>query len=431
MYFLKKRKIKINTHSLSFSAKLFMIILLVTVFEGAARKWLETDTTYALILLRDSTAAYGVLWGLVKKKLYKSKYFTVLLLFSFILLMWGYIQIYLNRNSPIVFILGIRFWLLYLWFAFFVGKSLTSYDFEIIIKTFTILVTGMVPLVLIQHFSLPTSFINKQVGEGYVFIVAQGVVRVTSTFSFTTGYTTFLAMATPFIFISFNKGYNLWRNNWMGSVGLISLLISIIVSGSRGAIVFSSTFIIINTLLVLFFSKGKAKLNAIYLIFGVILFLLISSLVFNRAINATQHRFIDANESEDLIDRLIYMFIGNTEVTLLGKGVGMGTNISSFIQRGYRSFLLAESETARIILEIGLLGIIVIFIKITIIVYSLNKSYLIAKIYKDFSAILLWVTLALAILSWPITGQLTINSLGYLLLGVGFFVIKKEQYKCS
>ena len=54
----------------------------------------------------------------------------------------------------------------------------------------------MAPLVVLQHFSPPGARINSQVDsdEDDVFVVIAGVVRTTGTFSFTAGYTTFLAL---------------------------------------------------------------------------------------------------------------------------------------------------------------------------------------------------------------------------------------------
>jgi len=428
MSYLKRKKNN-SKQTLSLLAKLFIAVLLVTVFEGALRKWISNGLTYPLVALRDGLTAYGVLWGLFKGRCYKAQYFNTLLIFSLILFWWGIIQLFVNGTSPIVFILGLRFWLLYLWFAFFVGVSITDYDFTIITKLMVTLVIIMTPLVILQHFSPPLSFINRQpVAGSLIFLVMKGIVRVTSTFSFTAGYTIFLAMATPFIFISFNKGKALWDNKWVANLGLLSLLISNIVSGSRGALIFFGAFFLIYVLVIFFSSKGKEKTQSIYLLVVMAFILMLSSLVFDRAIDASQQRFETASQNEDPIDRLIYTFGTQGEITILGEGLGLGSNVAGVFSNGYRSMLLAESENARVILEVGILGVIVTLFKISLIIIASYKAYKIAMKSGDISAFLIWVAVAVALLSWSIIGQLTINSLGYLLVGLGVFAIRTKKH---
>ena len=60
----------------------------------------------------------------------------------------------------------------------------------------------MTPLVVLQHFSPPGARINSQVDsdEADIFLVIADVVRTTGTFSFTAGYTTYLALMAPLVF---------------------------------------------------------------------------------------------------------------------------------------------------------------------------------------------------------------------------------------
>jgi len=433
MSFLKRRKI-INDEKLSLLAKVFIAVLLVTVFEGAMRKWVSNGLTFPLVGLRDGLVLYGILWGLLKGQCYKAKYFKFLLLFSLILFFWGIVQLIVNEvtqangMSPIVFMLGLRFWLLYLWFAFVVGVSMSDYDFKIITKLMVLLVVLMTPLVVLQHFSPPLSFINKQpVQDSLIFLVVQGIVRVTSTFSFTAGYTSFLAMATPFIFISLKKSGMLWNNNWMAVLGLIALLVSTIVSGSRGAIIFFGCFFMVYFIVNFFFSKGQNKILPIFLLLGLAAMLVVSSLVFDRAIDATEQRFETASQSENMGDRLIYTFTTQDGFSVLGEGLGLGSNAAGKFTTGSRQMLLAESENAKIILEIGILGVLVVLFEIFLVTSASYLGYRVAMRTGDISILLVWVAIAVALLTWPIIGQLTVNSLGYLLLALGIYLLRNRN----
>jgi hypothetical protein len=105
----------------------------------------------------------------------------------------------------------------------------------------------------------------------------------------------------------------------------------------------------------------------------------------------------------------------------------MGTNVAGVIEAGKRDFRLAESENARIILETGLFGICFVAIKILIIWKAGRKLLRITKLTGSVSTLLIWVSVALALLVWPLNGQLTVNALGYLLFGLGIAALRLDK----
>ena len=416
---------------LSFIAKLFIAILLIVVFEGALRKWVSNGLTYPIIALRDGLAAYGVLWALVKGRTrYSPHAFQQLVLFSVALVLWGVFQVLLNGTSLLVYLLGLRFWLLYLWFAFMAGITMSEYDFKAISKVLVLLLIAMAPLAVIQHFLPPTSFWNKQVDEdSLIFRVTADIVRTTGTFSFTMGYTTFLAMASPFVFLSLDVSAPLWQAKWMPIVAIMALLVATIVSGSRGAIIFFGLLFLIYAFAAMRFAKGRKKGKSLLMIIVVIAMLAASLSIFSRAVDATRERFESAHQAETPIDRLIYTFAPQGEIPFLGEGIGMGSNFAAMLETGNRTFMLAESENARIILEAGLLGVGFVAMKMLIVWRAGRKSLRIAKLTGSVSTLLIWVAVALALLAWPIVGQLTVNALGYLLFGLGIAALRLERIR--
>ena len=55
---------------------------------------------------------------------------------------------------------------------------------------------------MLQHYSPPGARINTQIDgdEESVFVAVVGVVRTTGTFSFTSGYATYMTMVAPLVF---------------------------------------------------------------------------------------------------------------------------------------------------------------------------------------------------------------------------------------
>ena len=410
---------------LSKIGKIFLLILLIVIFEGAFRKWISSSLTNPIILFRDVIVIYGIYFSIKSGEVKVTQFgIKILLFWTALLFIWGLLQLIINQTSILIFIVGTRFWLLYLWFAYVAAVSLNKYDFDFIAKVIVIVLLAMTPLTVMQHFLPPGAFLNKQVDgdESTVFRVTADIVRTTGTFSFTSGYSTLLAMSTPFILAFLVPGTKLWNKKWMPKICVLVLAIATMVSGSRSAIVFFGVLFCIFVVIILLYSKRSKKGSAIGMILIVSLLLGLTPYFFSRSIDANLERFESASQGEDIYDRIISIFFGEPGIyknfPLIGNGLGGGTNFAGVVATGERTFLLAETEAARIILEGGLLGFVFIGLKLLVIVSGLRKSVFIAKIYGNILPLLLWVTTGLALLSWSIIGQLTVNALGYLLLGL-------------
>jgi hypothetical protein len=405
--------------------KLFISILIIVIFEGALRKWVSSELTNPIVLLRDSLALYGIYWAVKCDFIHRSQIGTqTILLWSAVVLFWGCIQLIVNQSSLLVFIVGIRFWLLYLWFAYVAAVSLTTDDFRHIARIILWLLIIMVPLAIVQFYLPPSAFLNQQVDgdEATVFRVSADIVRTTGTFSFTLGYTIFLAIASPFVFALLNNNLKTKSGYLLPKVMLVALVVATMVSGSRGALIMFSFLFIMFVLITLIYSKLKMGATIFKLMAVVGLIILVPYLL-SRAVDATYERFQTAAMSEDFSERILSMFIGEPflyeNLPFLGSGIGAGNNFAGVVATGERTFLLAETEAARTILEGGLVGFLFIGLKLMLIIFGLRRSMQIVKLSGNTLPLLLWITLAIGLLTWSIIGQLTVNALGYLLLGLG------------
>ena len=405
--------------------RLFLAVLVIVVFEGALRKWVSPALTNPVVLLRDALALSAILWAIKARTLSLSKLGAqALLAWAVVVVVWGFAQTLANDSSITVLVVGIRYWILYLAFAYAAGVTLSEYDFRSIGRVLLITIVLMSPLVVLQHYLPPGAFLNRQVGGGEmgVFTIVPGIVRTTGTFTFTTGYTVFLAMTTPFVLSALGPGTWRERRRGLAFLALVCLLAATMVSGSRGAIVMLGALLASYALASLLLTRTM-KFSSILRLAAVLALIAASVYAFPRAVTATETRFLDAGRSETFSGRVASMFLGEeasiySDAPILGHGIGAGSNAAAVAETGRRAFLLAETETARTILEGGFLGVAFMLAKVLIVVVGVWKAVRMTRLSGSPLPLLLWLTTGVALLSWAVVGQLTINAIGYMLLGL-------------
>jgi len=410
--------------TLSAAGRMFIAVLLIVVFEGAVRKWVASSLTLPLIGMRDLLAVAVIAQAAWSGQLHRYAKVTVpLLAWSCCVVAWGLMQMVAGESSPIVFLIGMRFWLLYIWFGVAAAASMNEADYRAAVRLVVATVMVLAPLAVLQHYSAPGATINRQLDgdEDTVFVAIAGVVRTTGTFSFTSGYATYLIMAAPLVFGVLAARKQGRRQRLFAFLGFGAFLLCSLMSGSRAAVLSAAFMLAAYLATRVLFARNRDKPAALGA--ALVACVLTAAFVFflSDAVQVTQQRFEQAASGEDFSDRLLATFIGEPNVfgasTWLGAGLGAGSNLATALNASATNFGLAESETGRILLEGGLLGFAFIALKVllllTALVYSLRLS---AQRHTGFP-ILVWLTLVIALMTWPAIGQLTANALLGLLLG--------------
>ncbi|AQV96208.1 hypothetical protein BJN34_20240 [Cupriavidus necator] len=411
----------------------FLMVFLVAVFEGAARKWISGSLSLPLVLLRDLLALYGIYHAMRYGGFTLARpAVRMLLLWTGVVCAWGLLQIIAGDGSLPIMLVGLRFWLLYVWFGSAAALLLDMQDVEAICKATLVLMVLMAPLVVLQHYLPAGSFLNRQVDgdEDKVFMMVEDIVRTTGTFSFTLGYTTFLAIATPMALQYVIGGSG--KRHWLyAPVVLGSVLVSALVSGSRAAVLLLPAMFLAAVLCMLVFGRGVVKRRVLYWAGMAVLLGAVGMTVFSDSVQGTIQRFHDAAEYEDFGARVETIFLGEGEAytnqSLLGAGLGRGSNLASYLERGQISFMLSETETARTIEEAGLLGYVFVALKLLICVIGIWRAIGVARRTGRCFAILLWLVGTLCLMSWSLIGQLTSNVLGFLFIGFTMAVTRLER----
>lgn len=421
-----------NTNkSIHWLTKSFLIVFFIVLFEGALRKWLNVPTI-PLMFLRDLVVVSSILYGL--------KYFSFrafpevsLLVWTFIVIIWTLIQ-NMSGLMPIpVVVIGIRSWLVYFWFALLCLRVFTKEDLNFIIKVLIATVIPMVVLTAIQHLSPVSSFINAQPeGGGEIFIVIAGIVRPTATFSFTLGFTTYLAMIGPFIFWLMSDGVDFIKNYYYRLSIIGAYFLGVLVSGSRGAIMLAAVMLALWFLSKLLTKKLNISTKTILLlpfILGISLYFLTP--IIERALDANISRIEAASQQEDTSSRIIDTFIGSSALwenfDIFGHGIGAGSNAARNFMPGSNSFLLGENEIDRILNEGGIIGLFFELIKVLISLSGLIISFKLLIKEKYTLPIFFWTYLTIQLLTATTTGQITVHAFTFLSLGLGWSLLRNYK----
>jgi len=418
--------------SMTRAGKAFIAVFLVVVLEGAVRKWVASAATLPLLLVRDLLAIYVIAYALRNGALQRNRGITqTLLAWSCLVIAWGLLQLVVGESSPTILLIGLRFWLLYIWFGVAAAATMNEADYRAAMRVAVWSLLLMTPLVVLQHFSPPGARINSQVDsdEADIFLVIADVVRTTGTFSFTAGYTTYLALMAPLVFAVAGARKRSGRQTLFAAALFGGFVVSSTVSGSRTAVILSGLMVVAYFIGRLALARGRARTGALVGVVAGVLLLAVLLYVFRGALTITEQRFQEASDVETFWGRIFTIFIGQSvafdEFRWIGWGIGLGSNLANYVRTGSTgAFALAEVEASRILLEGGLIGYVFTIFKVGVIIVGVRKAWRLSRRLHSAYPILLWAIVSLALLTWSATGQLTAHGLLGLMLAFGLLVFR-------
>ncbi|MDM0070857.1 hypothetical protein [Variovorax sp. J31P207] len=418
--------------SMTRAGKAFIAVFLIVVLEGAVRKWVASSATLPLLLVRDLLAIYVIGYALRNGAMRRQKGITqALLAWSCLVIAWGLLQLVVGESSPTVLLIGLRFWLLYIWFGVAAAATMNEADYRAALRVAAWSLLLMAPLAVLQHFSPPGARINNQIDgdESDIFLVIADVVRTTGTFSFTAGFTTYLALMAPLVFAVVGSRKRPGRQTLFAAALFAAFVVSSMVSGSRAAVILSGLVVVAYFIGRLLLARSKSRTGAIVGVIAGILLLAVLLYAFRGAIAITEQRFQEAAEVETFWGRIFTIFIGQSvafdNFSWIGYGIGLGSNLANYVRTGSTgAFALAEVEASRILLEGGLIGYVFTVFKVGVIVMGVRKAWRLSKRLHSTYPILLWAVVTLALLTWSAIGQLTAHGLLGLMLAFGLLVFR-------
>lgn len=355
--------------------RLIWLYFWLLIFEGALRKWILPSFSTPLLIVRDPVVILIYMTAFTSHKVPRNTFFAWILGLGFFCLLASFA----GMGNTKVTLYGLRTDFLHLPLIFIIPQVFTPDDARKVGKWILILSVPMALLAFEQFRSPPYARLNAGAGGelGAQLFAASGKIRPAGTFSFVTGMVSFLSLTAVFILFDYlqKKQYPpMLRNGALLAIGL-----SLGVSGSRSAVLTVSMVLAAGLIACLLkgkvFSSALKPLLAIYAVF-----LLLSLLpVFKEGMAVQQERFQGAGGfREGIIDRLFGDFTAGFSAAAtsptFGYGLGIGTNAGAGIMVGTRSFLLAEGEWARVVMESGpILGFAFIGLRFAILFYILRR----------------------------------------------------------
>ncbi len=221
------------------------LLLYTVVFEGAIRKWLFPGSQEAVFFAKDVIAliAYAKFLNDPQIERKQPPYYGGLKLLLGLCAFFILCQICNpSLGSPIVGLIGAKNYLLYLPLTFLVGHMFESQrDLYRFLRGFSLLIPAMSILAIAQYNSPPTSWLNVYSEETSFTSLVNQRPRITGTFSYISGFSTFLiymaAVVVPFLYL--NQSWWSWV---LCRANIVLITALMLMTGSRSTIAFVVVF---------------------------------------------------------------------------------------------------------------------------------------------------------------------------------------------
>ena len=365
--------------------QLFLITHASIVLVGAIRKWLF-PSVLALYFLQDLPILAAYIYA-VRFRLYTRGIVTLsVTVIAFLLLIQSMIQLAVLGLPLKVFVVGYHAYLFYLPMLAIFPLAMNARGRDRFMRWYILSGIPMAVLVLIQSRSSASAFVNRTTG-GRGFGGLQGdLARATGTFNFVTFYGLWLTICFTFCASEwlFPKAYRSVKNRVLLLSSTAGCLISIAVSGSRGAVA-AGVIVLLGVAAASFLLKNYRALMILGLfLLSAPITLGVAALVSPKMLVAFENRITNPVNVREAKGRIVIMltdFIPTSD-DLVGAGLGFGVDGSHAGELGSYEFTyqLSESDLSRILLELGVvtgsfyvawrllfcLGLILISVKLTV-----------------------------------------------------------------
>ena len=364
-------------------------VMVLLVLEGAIRKWFFPGAQDVVYFAKD-LLLLGIYGGFLSESArIKLRAPKVPPLFAALAAgtVLGLFEIF-NPKLPslLVGVLGWKAYFFYVPLYWIVPAALPSdgrlYRF---LRRYALFAVPVGLLAAAQFFAPPSSPLNTYARSGgetsdIVTFGSSTHVRVTGTFAFISGYTSYL-FATIMLALALlaTAGWRL-RGNLFQYAALFLSVLGLLMSGSRGPVILIVALLPLYWWLAVLRQKGGVLAGG-RLVLG---FALIGSLVAYAGADAFGAWLGRASGSSDVAGRLLTPFLQPIytieRAGLLGYGIGATHQMATAVVSGVRPYSWLEGpqiedETGRVMLELGPIGFAVIyFVRIYLIVYAFRAT---------------------------------------------------------
>lgn len=364
------------------------LVLVIVVVEGAIRKWVLPGASQFIYFFKDFLvlAAYLKFFsrsGLPPVTEPSERRFRGLMTMSMIFI--GLEIMNWNLGSPLLGVFGARNYLLYIPLVYLIRDLFRSRaELVTFVQRYLLLVIPVALLAVKQHISPPDSFWNIYARNEDIGTAMIGqAVRVTGTFSYIAGFSSFLqtaaALTIPLLILELPP---IWK--WMMRTVFVSIIASILLTGSRGPILVMGAFLISYFLL-----NRNFRYYRLYrkLLIPVSAFAIIGLGWMGPQISLFVGRGAGGSDLlPRMLDALTQPVRSITDVGVAGYGVGSAYQAADVIRETFGLPLgnpipvFLESEPQRVMYEIGPFGFALWYLLRLSLIAALWRTYLRAQV---------------------------------------------------
>ena len=341
---------------------LIWMYIFLLMFEGVLRKWLLPGLSDPLLVVREPFLVLIYLMALGRGAFPLNGYVGALTVIGAIAAFTG---ITVGSRDPLVTAYGFDSMFFHLPLIFVIPKVMTRDDVVKIGRFLLLLTFPMVVIMVIQFRSLPDAIINCGAGGGIGSQMrgALGKIRPPGFFTFITGASQFLALASAFLI------FGLWKKGIYSKFLIlgagIAIAVSAVVSTSRLALGGIGLVFVMVGIIVAYDRKSMNNVLGMLVPIGLVLVVVTNLDIFDEGREVFEARLQEAGDSgiglvgtaSNWTARAFGDFYGGflamKSAPILGAGLGVGTNVGARVLSGSLGFLLAEGEWARVVLELG------------------------------------------------------------------------------
>lgn len=349
------------------------VAMVLLVFEGAIRKWLLPGAQDLVYFAKDALflgAYVGFLRG--RSRRWPLPQAPILYAALAAAIGLGLFQV-LNPMLPnvLVGVLGFKAYFFYVPLLFVVpGAFRDDEELARFLKRYVLIVFPVVLLSLAQFFSPAGSVLNTYAqpteSDSISTFGSSKFVRTTGTFSYISGYTSYLLVITILILIILTTTRWRFRGNLVVFAALGMVLLGIMMSGSRGPIVLLALVFPIYWWLAVVRERQSGQ-TFVRLLLGMGLLVAGLSSAGDQAVTAYSQR---AASTGDIFGRMTFPFVSPVHMLpyagLFGFGIGATHQAAKALTGGVENPWLVnvtpEAETGRVMLELGPVGFFFVYL---------------------------------------------------------------------
>jgi len=359
--------------------RLIWLYLFFLIFEGALRKWILPQYSSLLLIVRDPILLGIYALAMVRGFFPTNAFVVSVTVFAFL----SFFTSFAGDGVLPITMFGLRANYLHLPLIFLMPKVMTLKDVKQM-GFFLLLISPLMAALAVKQFNADANdWINAGTGGqigGQLFATGKRV-RPAGTFSFVNGMVSYLSVITAFLLFNFLEG-KLYPK-WLVVSSGVSLSFALAVSGSRSAVA-AVTIVCLMVAIICLTNTAKFGRALLPLFLFYLTFYGLTNLapVFNEALASQKTRFEESGGfKEGMLKRYFMEFPqaidAGLNAPILGHGIGMGTNAAAgMLNEGRRSFMLAEGEWMRVVLELGpFLGFGYILLRVILAFYLLREAF--------------------------------------------------------